>query len=138
MTLINYTHFDLVRAALGLEVDETVVSDDMIALPIYQGAAESEILRRDPSAATRTSAAGQHIINAAIYLTAALIAPAMTQLKRESFGDYSYAVTADWTKRAAELRSLCERELAAVLDANNTATYTRPTMFAAASALRGR
>lgn len=136
--ILDTAHYEMVRAALGIEVDDYILTDDLIALPIYQGAAETEILRRDPQALSRTGTAAEHIINAAVYLTAALIAPAMTQMKRESFGDYSYAATVDWGDREKELRARFEREMAAVLNPDQIATTNRPVIFAAAKAYRGR
>lgn len=132
MAILDFTHYDMVRAALGLETDETVVSDETIALPIFQGAAEMEIAARDPLALTRTGTDAQRIINATVYITAALIAPTMTQLKRESFGDYSYASSVDWAKRAKDLRMRADSELNAILKTKNW-----PTMFAVASGGRG-
>lgn len=138
MTILGISDYDSVRAALGIDVDEATVSDDFIALPIYQGAAEQEVIRRDPNAESRTGSELQRIINATVLITAALICQVMPNLRRESFGDYSYSMEANWTARAQELRARADRELAAVLDAANFATLTRPTMFAVASARRGR
>lgn len=138
MSIIGISDYDSVRAALGIDVDEATVSDDFIALPIYQGAAEQEVIRRDPGAESRTGAELQRIINATVLITAALICQVMPNLRRESFGDYSYSMEANWTARAQELRARADRELAAVLDAANFATLTRPTMFTVASARRGR
>lgn len=137
MTLITATHYPAVRAALDVSLTVLVLPDATIALSIYHGAAEAEILARDPLAATRTGDELQHIQNAAVLLTAALLAPALPGYTAEDFSEYSYQRKTDWATRAAELRKRAEAELAAVLEPENPTTASKPTMFTTAPGTRG-
>lgn len=137
MALITATHYPAVRAALDVSLTAQVLPDATIALSIYHGAAEAEILARDPLAATRTGDELQHIQNAAVLLTAALLAAAMPAYTAETFSDYSYQRKVDWAARAAELRKRAEAELATVLEPENPTTASKPTMFTTAPGTRG-
>lgn len=138
MALLSSADYPTVRAALDVKLTAATLADATIALPIYLGAAEAEIVRRDPLAASRTGAALQHVKNACVLLCAALLAPAMPSLTGEDIGSYAYTRKAiDWPARAAELRLAAERELAAVLTPATVTTASRPTMFAVAAGGRG-
>lgn len=137
-TIVQTSDYGAVRAAIDTSLDSTALPDATIALPIFLDAADLEIKRRDPSWASRTADEATHLKNAAIYLTAALLAPAVPSLSGETFGDYRYQLqTKDWTARSADLRQLMEQELNAYLE-TTTPTPDRPTMFAVASGRRGR
>jgi len=139
MSILSSADYPAIRAALDVKLTAATLPDATIALAIYLGAAEAEIVRRDPGAASRTGAELQHIKNACVLLCAALIAPALPRLTGEELGSYRYSQQAiDWTVRAAELRMAAERELAAVLTPSTVATASRPTMFAVAAGGRGR
>ncbi len=138
MSLLSTSDFPAIRAALDVSLKTTTLSDAVIALPIYQGAAEAEVLARDPLAASRTGAALQHVVNAAIFLTAAYLAPALPALTAETIGKYSYQRDVDWTARAAELRARADAELAALLTPATAQKGSPPTMFGVASGRRGQ
>lgn len=136
--LIDSTHHPAIRAALDVSLDTKTLPDATIALQIYLDAAEAEVIARDPLAASRTGDAETHIENAAIFLTAARLAPAIPQLVRVNRGSVGYQrMNVDWTQRAAELRQLADAEIAAVLTPTETAPG-RPTMFSRASGTRGK
>lgn len=138
MSLLHISDFPAIRAALDVSLKALALPDAVIALPIYQGAAEAEVLARDPLAESRTGAALQHVVNAAICLAAAYIAPAMPALTAEQIGQYRYQREVDWPARAAELRARADAELAAVLTPSTALRPAPPSMFAVASGRRGQ
>lgn len=137
MALITASEYPAVRAALDTSLDSTVLPDGVIGLPIYQGAAEAEVLWRDPSAASRSGAEQIRIKNAVVFLTAARLAPRLPQITGERFGEHGYSRQAiDWTALAATLRADAAAELTAVLEPANL-TPARPRAFTVAPGGRG-
>lgn len=139
MALITAAVYGDIRAAIDISLDETVLPDSIISRDIYAGAAEREVLARDPDALSRSGADRARVTAAAVLFTAARLAPAVPNITSETQpGQSAYTRQAvDWTKRAADLRSLAEIELQAVL-APSEAAPSRPTMFARAAGRRGR
>ncbi|MGN6814406.1 MAG: hypothetical protein ACTHMP_26365 [Thermomicrobiales bacterium] len=138
MAILTSDLYPAVRAALDLDLTADELPDSVIAMPIYAGAADSAVLARDPDALTQTGDALQHVKNAAVLFCAALLAPVVPQIVRERTPEYDYWLTkTEWTDRAPLLRGRAEEELAAYLLPAETAAY-RPTLFARASATRGR
>jgi len=137
MALLSAADYPAIRAAIDVSLTARVLPDSVIGLPIYVDAAEAEVLARDPLAESRTGAALQHVTNAAVLLTAALLAPALPGYTAEDFSEYSYQRKTDWATRAAELRKRAEAELAAVLEPENPTTASKPTMFTTAPGTRG-
>ena len=72
---LTSTEYPSIRAVLDVSLDSTVLPDATIALDVFQGAAEADVERQDPSWASRTGAEATAIQQAAIYYTAARIAP---------------------------------------------------------------
>lgn len=133
VSLFSNSDYPQVRAAIGLDIDSTVLPDETIALGIFKEAAQAEVLLRYP-AATQASMSARR---AAILLTAARIAPRIPWLVRERRLDYDYQrQEVDWVKLGADLRQQAEVELAALTDAGSY-TAIRPTVFAAAAGRRG-
>jgi len=139
MTLLSSTDYPSVRAAIDTSLDSAVLPDALIARDVFVGAAELDVLARDPLAASRTGTDATRITLAAIYLTAARLCPAVPNIiEEEDTGQHRYRRQAtDWTKRAAELRGMADAEIQAIL-APTATTPGRPTMFVAASGRRGR
>lgn len=118
MTLITLADYPAVRSALDLRLNATILPDSIIALPPFHPAAELEVLRRDPSAASRTGDDLTRVKLATIYLTAALLAPSVPRVLQQSLGDSSFSVQpVDWQNTSARLRSLANDLLDQVLDA---------------------
>ena len=138
MSLLDAADFPAIRAALDVSLKAQTLPDATIALPIYQGAAEAEVLARDPLAESRAGAALQRVVNAAIFLTAAYLAPAMPALTAETIGKYSYERKTDWAARAADLRQRADVELAAVLTPDVARSPRPPSLFAVARGRRGQ
>lgn len=138
MPLLTAVDYPEVRAALDVSLTAVDLPDAIIALPIYEPAAEAEVLRRDPAAATRTGTQGQQIHIAAVLLTAALLAPQMPVIVREQ-DDSTYSVQrqpVDLAALAAQLQQRAIEALAVVLEVDQV-TPDRPTFFALASGRRG-
>jgi hypothetical protein len=139
MAFLALDDYATIRAAIDISLSSAALPDSIISMSIYQGAAELGVLARDPLAATRIGTDAQHIVNAVIYWTAALLVPAIPKLTREQF-DTEYTVNRaqmDPLVQARTLRGLADAELDAVLAAGKT-TPERPTMFALAHGCRGR
>lgn len=114
--LITEADYDTIRKAIDITVDENMLPDDVIALPIYQGAAIRQVLYRDSSAESLTGTALERVQSAAFLFCAALIAPAMTgkmvnslaiQTRDLNFSRPPY----NGIKRAEELLAMAEGEL---------------------------
>ncbi len=138
MSLIDATHYPAVRAAMDLALDDKMVSDDLIASSIYQGAAEAEVLRLDPLASSRTGGDQTHIQNAVILFTAALMTPALAPLQaanmnQAEYGKREHNVEVD----IARLRARAQAEINSVLNPGDD-TAGMPTFFTVGTGERGR
>lgn len=137
--LVEPQEFNQIRAALDVTLSAADLPDSVIALPLYLGAADAEIKRRDPAWATRDESALALLRRAVIYLTAASLAPAVPELTQERYPEgYSYARASSYVKRGAELRQLAEQQIAIVLAPSAPAELSMPTFFGAATGRRGQ
>lgn len=137
MSLLTASEYPAIRAAIDVSLDATLLPDSVIALPIYAGAADTDVQSRDPLWASRTGTALQRLVNAAIYLAAASLCPAIPQIIQEQTTEHTYQRrSVDWTALAGELRGRAEAELAAVIESD--AQIERPTMFTVGIGRRGR
>ena len=141
-TLLDFASYDAIRAAIDISLNRDSLPDDVIALPIYLSAADLEVKRRDPLWASRTGDSLISLTNAAIYLTAARIAPAMPRLLSQKIAaggdDFTLQFQAiDWAARAQALRQQGEDALDSLIDPGDVIS-TRPTRFTVASGRRGR
>ncbi len=136
MPVITAAEYPAARAALDVTLDATALPDSVLSQPVYVDAAEAELLRLDPDVATRTGDAQSAAKRAGALLLAALLAPAVPRVVRETMQDYAYqAEEVDWAQLATELRGRAQREVAGYLV--HASTATRPTLFARASGTRG-
>jgi hypothetical protein len=85
---IDATRFDSIRRALDPELDSDVLPDDVIEDPVYLTRAAQKVVLLDPLAETRTGEQEEAIKMATIFLTAALLAPVLSQVITEQFVDY--------------------------------------------------
>lgn len=139
MPILTPADYGAVRAALDLSLDARVLPDNVIALDIYLGAAERQILARDPQAPYRSDDDLIRVKNAITFLTAALIAPVVPQITNERLGDQSYTrQPIDWAKRAEELRARAEHEILAVVEPGQPTKAVMPRLFTVAHGRRGR
>lgn len=146
MAILDTENYPAVRAAIDISLSEKNLPDEIIALSIYQGAAENWVIDRDANAETYAPAGAApsatkwaRVQNAAIYKTAALICPAVPNITRDDFGpNESYTRKAmDFDKRAEELTDLASAELAAYLE-TDPVTSQMPTFFTVGPGYRGR
>jgi len=136
MPLLNDADYPAVRATLLLGITSEMLPNDVIALPIFQQAAEAEVLRCDPTAASRTGAEAEAIGRATIYLTAALIAPSVPNLIEHEEDRVRVKMEAvDWQVKARELKDMATAELNNLLNPSNL-TAQMPVMFTLAEGKR--
>lgn len=142
MTILAPAEYAAIRAAIDVALDSESLPDSVIALAIYLGAADLEVKTLDPLWATRTGDALIQLTNAAIYLTAARLAPALPRLLSARYDSGSDSEVRqfqarDWDAWAAQLRNWAQAALDTYLDVGDRIS-TRPTRFTAATGRRGR
>lgn len=138
MALLTTAQHEAIRKAIDVSLDATALPSAVIALDLYAGAAEREVLARDPDAESRTGDALAAVTTAAVLLCAARLVPAVPRVASlSSTGEGITQKLSDPDKLAADLRARGEAELAAVL-ADVSSTAVRPTLFRLAPGRRGR
>lgn len=136
MSLLTSADYPAIRAALDVHLDSTLLPDSIIALNIYQGAAEMEVKRRDPLAETRTGDDATRVRLAAIYLCAAALAPAIPRILSQSLEGHFFSIqAATWQDLAARLTALAHDHLQTV---TGGAPTLAPFHFARAAGGRGK
>ncbi len=112
MTIIATSDYPAVRAAIDIYLDAQTLPDAVIALDIYQGAAERVVMARVPGWETLQGDDLARVETAVVYLTASLICPAIPAIFRETMPDYAYqAHRADPATQAAQLARRAEQAL---------------------------
>jgi hypothetical protein len=81
-------HFDSVRRAIDVDLDESILPNEIIRDDVYLKRAAQKIIFFDPLAETRTGDQEEAIILATIFQTAAYLVPALPNLVTEQFVDY--------------------------------------------------
>jgi len=136
--LLSSDDWPAVRAALDVTLNDNALPDATIELDIYSGRAVREVEARVSDATTLTGDDELKVTAAAVFLTAALLAPAMPALTRGKAQYLEWQREGmDWNKRARELRALAEEELSDLLEPAAEISF-RPTMFARAKGRRGK
>lgn len=138
MALLTSANWPEVRAALDVSLTARQLPDEMIGYDLYSGRAMRRVLEQVPMAESQTGDALKRCKNAAIFYTAAYLAPAIPNITRKSIGsgDTEVAYDIDWEARATILLAAAAAELAAVLTPSE-ATPAMPRVFAVASGTRG-
>lgn len=140
MTILTALDYPAIRAALDVGLNAQQLPDATIAQGIFLGAAEDELLRKVPGAATMTGDDLARVKRALVWLTAAYLAHSVVRLTSISIQtrDLSYSrQTFDPDAKAAELRARAGVEIAALVTPSAVAP-ARPTMFTLAGGGRGR
>lgn len=140
MAILSSADYPAIRAALDVSLNAQQLSDATIGQDIFVGAAEAELLRRVPDAASRTGDDLKRVERALVWLTAALLAHSVVRITSMSVQtrDLSYSRQSfDPERKAAELRGRAEAEIVMLLTPGE-ATPSRPTMFTVAAGYRGR
>ncbi len=129
-----------VRAALDTQLDTNSLQDVVIALDIFSGAADQDVLALDPDAESRTGEDGNRITRAAIFFCAARLAPVVLRLLNVSAltRDLRYGKpVVDPDERANELRGMAVEEINEILTPGGLAT-SMPRQFSSVSGIRGK
>ena len=140
MAILSSADYPAIRAALDVSLNAQQLTDATIGQDIFVGAAEAELLRRVPDAASRTGDDLKRVERALVWLTAALLAHSVVRITSMSVQtrDLSYSRQSfDPERKAAELRGRAEAEIVMLLTPGE-ATPSRPTMFTVAAGYRGR
>lgn len=140
MAILTALDYPAIRAALDVGLNATQLPDATIAQSIFLGAAEDELLRKVPGAATMTGDDLARVKRALVWLTAAYLAHSVVRLTSVNIQtrDLSYSrQTFDPDAKAAELRTRAGVEVAALVTPSATVP-ARPTMFTLAGGGRGR
>ena len=136
MSLLTSADYPAIRAALDVHLDAALLPDSVIALSVYHTAAEMEVTRRVPDAATRTGEDATRVKLAAIYLCAAALAPAIPRLVSQTLDGHTVSVDgATWQDLAARLTALAHDHLQTV---TGGAPTLAPFHFARAAGGRGK
>src|SRR5436309_3365234 len=115
LLLLSAGSYDAIRKSLDLGLDEKALPDEVIEYPIYGPAAEADVTAADPLALTYAegTVAKERCIRAAIFLTAARLAPSLPAIMQEAIGDYRLQQQPpDLALLARTLRGLAQAELA--------------------------
>ena len=136
MALLTSANWPEVRAALDVSLTTRQLPDAVIAYDLYSGRAMRRVLEQAPTAESMTGDSLLRCKNAAIFYTAAFLAPAIPNITRKNIGDVDQSFDIDWEARAATLLAAAAAELAEVLTPSETAP-AMPRMFAVASGYRG-
>lgn len=135
--LLASSDWPAVRAALDVTLNSVQLPDATIALDIYSGRAMREVEARVIGATALTGDDELKVTAAAVFLTAAHLAPAMPAIMRaESQHLAVQRKEMDWNRRAADLRQMAEEEIAGLLEPDTAGPY-RPTLFGRARGRRG-
>lgn len=135
--ILGPEHCDQVRSLLSTELDSDSLPDDTILSDVFAGTANAYIVERVPTAESMVGADYDHIVRAAMYLTASYLAPSLPVILQESFGPYRYAQTINWEKRAEQLAGIADGELSRTSSVTATSVL-RPTGFTIVAGGRGR
>lgn len=121
-SLLTPDFYQSVRKALDVSITEASLSDEIIDLPIYAGAAHQSVVTALPTVESLDPLAEPAKWSAAqaafAYLTAARIAPALPQIVQQQVGDFRIS-REKWDAEAAvkRLNSLAGAALVTVTGA---------------------
>lgn len=134
--ILSAETFPSVRKAISLEVDDNILDDTVIGLPIYLGEAERFIMRHLTEAQYEHVDWADEAQYAAILYLASLLAPTIRTVDQEKIaggGALTYSKQ-DLEARAAELRSMANDKISDIQKALGveTSTDTNPNFFGVA------
>jgi hypothetical protein len=116
MAILTEDDYPDIRAVISDGLDSNSLPDPRIALSIFQGEAEEEVIQRVGAFEELEEAAQAHARKAAIYLTAARIAPTITAIAYFGSDGNFDRVTFNGRAQAQILKAYAEEELAKVGD----------------------
>jgi hypothetical protein len=127
LLFLDSSTYPQIRAALDLSLDAASLPDAIITQAIYAYDAEAEVIERDPNAPAYLvgSDARQRAVNAAVFLTAARLAPSLPAISAEKLGDWQESRTPpDLEKLAASLRSMAARQISQNVSGSSSVPLT--------------
>lgn len=137
MALLSAANYAEIRAALDVSLNDLQLPDAIIAYDMYAGRGQRQVLAAIPTA---ESLAGDDLLrarNAAMFYTAAFIAPAIPNIVSKSMGgERAIQFDIDWEARADGLRAAAAEELAAIQAPEEDAPNA-PTLITRVSGRRG-
>lgn len=142
--ILSEDNLEMVRKAIGVEVDARVLPDSTIGLPIYQGAAERWARGLDSTLDTKLAGSDEDIkaaiINAVALKTASLLVMAFPFLTQEQFGHGSGFTrqTINKEQLAESLASRAVEEINSYLNPTGTPASAFLPAFTVARSCRGR
>ncbi len=140
MAILTSADWPAVRAAIDTQVDDNMLLDSVIALNIYSGAADQDVLKLDPDAESRTGEDANRVTRAAVYYCAARLIPVVLRILSLSTITRDLRFTRsvpDIEKRANELRGMAVEEINEVLTPGAEAA-SMPRMFTKVTGIRGK
>ena len=140
MAILTSADWPAVRAAIDTALDTNMLQDPVIALNIYSGAADQDVLSRDPDAESRTGEDENRVQRAAVFFCAARLIPVVIRVLTLSTTtrDLRYSrLVADPETRANELRGLATDEINEILNPGAEAE-SMPRMFTKVTGTRGK
>ncbi len=140
MAILTADDYPAIRAALDVGLNAQQLPDATIAQGIFLEAAEAELVKQVPTAASLTGDDLKRVKRALVWLTAAYLAHSVVRLTSLSVQtrDLSYSrQTFDPDEKAAELRARAQGEIDMLLTPTESAAR-RPTAFTLAAGRRGR
>lgn len=135
MALLTELYYPSIRAVIDVSLTTDDLPDEILALPIFLDAGVTQVLDKVPDAESMTGSDRTHVVNAAVYYTAALLVTGLPDIVGETFGTYIYKRTpTDRNKQAILLQSKGDGEIDVVLGITDD---DRPRSFDVAKGHRG-
>lgn len=137
MSLIEANEYTAIRSAIDATYTDSMLPDSLIEEPIYLPAAEAEVTRQDPDAATRTGDEKTLIQLAVIYFTASLLVPVLPPIQSSSVETSTYGRREDNQVTFAQYLWAKGQEALDLLLSPSATAVSRPTTFTVATGTRG-
>jgi hypothetical protein len=135
--ILSQADWPEVRAQINVGLTAAQLPDDTIEMDAFVGRAEREVVATDPQAPSRTGAEAAAVRLASIYLTAALLVPAVPNIVRQQWPDISYQMeNLSIADKVADLRHQAALQLESYLEAGTEPVPRIPTIFTSARSCR--
>ncbi len=140
MAILTSADWPAVRQAVHVSMDTNLLPTATIAMNIYSGAADRDVLKLDPDAESRTGEDENRVTRAAIFYCAARLCSVVDWFLNLSTTarDLRYSrQLSPAEQRANELRGMAVEEINAILFPDATA-QSMPRMFTKVTGIRGK
>lgn len=131
--ILSAENYPSVRAAIGVEIDTTMLPDEVLSLPIYKDEAERFIMRNLTEAQYTAEETKDEADYAAILYLASLVAPTLRIVQQEKLvaGQIVYERT-DLKALAERLREQAMQRINDVINQTTSDSETNPNFFGVA------